>query len=441
MKEKMSLSQILSLSLMLFAMFFGAGNMIFPPALGSMAQSGYLWALLGFILTDAGIAILAIIAIVNVGESFDDLGNKVSKRFSIIFSFIIYLLIGPLFALPRCGSVSFEMGITPFLSSGASTMMPSLIYTAIFFGIALILSLYKNHLVDIIGKVLTPILLLSIAAIFIATLLKGGNSLQEAAPAYQNAPFFKGLIEGYLALDGPAGLVFAMVVIENVRSFHIKEKKNVIRYTAICGMIAAFFLSIVYFALSYVGAYSAAPGMFSNGSQLLNAVSYTLFGNWGRTILGVAVLLACLTTAIGLITCFSEFIHKQFPKISYRTTVIIVSIFSFIIANFGLNTLITITLPLLIILYPVTIVLVVTSFFDKHIKDRRRVYILGMSAAFIISFFTGMDEYHIHLGAIHDFIQSLPFYDLGIAWIIPSFIASMIGFLPIGKSSPKQPAT
>ncbi|MEG0423693.1 MAG: branched-chain amino acid transport system II carrier protein [Erysipelotrichaceae bacterium] len=429
MNEKMSKMQIISLALTLFAMFFGAGNMIFPPAMGALAQGGYLWALAGFIVTDAGIAILAIIAIVNVGNNFDDLGNKVGKRFALVFSVIIYLLIGPLFALPRCGSVSFEMGIAPITNGFMSTGISSILYTAIFFGLTYLLSMNKNKLVDIIGKVLTPLLLISIACIFIAMLTSPHVPLVAPDPSYQNAPFFKGLIEGYLALDGPAGLVFAMVVIEAVKSYHITERKNIIKYTAISGLLAALFLGIVYFALTYIGAHSIGLGSFSNGSQLLNAVSTSLLGSWGRLILGVAVILACLTTSIGLVTCFADYIHKLCPKYSYHKIAAVVCLFSFVIANVGLTTLITYTLPILIMLYPVSVVLMIVSFFDKKIKNAKEVYIFAMLFAFFVSFFTGMDSLSIHLGFLHDMVASLPFYDLGIAWILPSCVGAMLGLI------------
>ncbi|MEG1630514.1 MAG: branched-chain amino acid transport system II carrier protein [Erysipelotrichaceae bacterium] len=223
--------------------------------------------------------------------------------------------------------------------------------------------------------------------------------------------------------------MFAIVVIESVKSYHIKERKNIIKYTAISGLLAALFLGVVYFALTYIGAHSIGLGSFSNGSQLLNAVSNSLLGSWGRLVLGIAVILACLTTSIGLVTCFADYFHKLLPKYSYHTIAAIVCIFSFIIANVGLTTLITYTLPILIMLYPVSVVLMIVSFFDKKINNAKEVYIISMSFAFFVSFFTGMDSLSIHLGGLHDFIASLPFYDLGIAWIIPSIFGAFLGLL------------
>lgn len=326
--EKLKFKQIMSLTLTLFAIFFGAGNMVFPPAMGQLAGENYWQALIGFILTDAGIALLGIIAVVLVGNEITDLGNLVSKKFSIFLSIVVYLLIGPLFALPRTGSVSYELAAKPYVPNEYSWLV-SLAVTAVFFAVTYFMSARPNKIVDIIGKYLTPILILSIVAIFFSCLFmdKSNHTVQygatTATDSYtQGGAFFQGLIEGYNALDGPAGLVFAIIIINAVTGFGIKKRKNITKYTVICGIGAVIILSAIYFMLTYIGASTLTS--FPNGGELLHAVTSDLLGTPGGIILGIAVLLACLTTSIGLTTSFSDYFHELIPSVSYQKIALIV---------------------------------------------------------------------------------------------------------------------
>lgn len=430
-KNQLGFTQILSVSLMLFAIFFGAGNMIFPPALGAAAANSYISAVFGFITTDAGLAILGMVAVVLVGSQMSDLGALVGKKFSYILPIGVYLLIGPLFALPRTGSVSYELVILPFFEDSSSQLIYSLGFTAVFFFLTYWLSSNPKKIVDIIGKVLTPLLLLAIALIFIASLLYPLSDVGLATNGYEANPFFKGMIEGYLALDGPAGLAFSVLIIQALKNYGVKEKKSLVKYTVVCGMIAGAFLSVVYLALAYVGAHSSALGTFTNGGKLLTVVTYELFGNYGQIVLGLAMLFACLTTSIGLTTSFSEYFNHQFPKISYKTYAKIVCIFSFVISNVGLSSLIKISLPVLIAIYPVTIVLIVLSYMKNKIGERKSVYICGMLFTFVVAGIEGLYSLDISLGVLTQFVTSLPFYELGLGWILPAIIGSLIGWLPI----------
>lgn len=433
--EKLKTKQIISVTLTLFAVFFGAGNMIFPPAMGQLAGKNYLSALAGFIVTDAGIALLGIIAVVLVGTEISDLGNLVGRKFAIFLSVGIYLLIGPLFALPRTGSVSFELAVAPYVSEDYAWLF-SLVITAIFFSITYYLCSNPSKVIDVIGKYLTPVLLLCIVTIFISCLVKGNStegaiqygSLSEPQGVYATIPFFQGMLEGYNALDGPAGLVFAIVIINAVRGYGVKEKKNIVKYTIICGVGAATILSIVYYMLTYVGAITSTP--FSNGGALLHAVTSDLLGNIGGVILGIAVFFACMTTSIGLTTSFADYFHELLPKVSYKKITAIVCLFSFIISNIGVTKLVTISMPILMMVYPVTVVLIVLSFFRRVIGHRRMVYVLGMSFAFLVAFVNGLEKANFSLGIVLNLFHKLPLYELGLGWIVPAVIGSFIGSFP-----------
>ena len=434
--KKLSVLQIVSVSMMLFAIFFGAGNMIFPPAMGQLAGTSYISSLAGFILTDAGIAILGVTAGVLAGSSMRDLGKLVGRRFALFLSIGVYLLIGPLFALPRTGSVSFEIALLPYIGE-SSNMLWSLLFTAIFFGVTYYLSSNPSKIVDVVGKYLTPVLLLSILAIFIASLCASPSTgsfsfgtMLEPSAAYADIPFFKGMIEGYNALDGPAGLAFAILVITAIRGYGITDKKSIARYTILCGLGAAGFLAIVYFMLTYVGAITNTA--FSNGGALLHAVTNHLFGGIGGIILGIAVLFACLTTSIGLTTSFADYFQTILPKSwTYKRIAASVCLFSFVISNIGLSQLITVSLPILIMIYPVTVVLMLLSFMKKRIGSRRMVYILAMLFTFAVSFVNGMESAGMQLGILSKWCGMLPFYDRSIGWILPAILGALLGLLPI----------
>ncbi len=441
--EKLKAKQVLSVTLTLFAVFFGAGNMIFPPAMGQLAGTNYLRALAGFILTDAGIALLGMIAVVLVGTEISDLGNLVSRKFSIFLAVCVYLLIGPLFAMPRTGSVSFELAIKPYVPEQYA-VVSSLIVTGIFFFLTYYLSSNPNKVVDVVGRYLTPILLLSIIAIFISCLLHDNSvesmvqygSIPNPQGIYAEIPFFQGMIEGYNALDGPAGLVFAIIIINAVRGYGVKDEKRIAKYTIICGIGSAAILAAVYFMLTYIGAVTLTP--FENGGALLHTVTSDLLGHAGGIILGIAVLFACMTTSIGLTTSFADYFHGLFPSVSYKKITAIVCLFSFIISNVGLTQLINISLPVLMMVYPVTVVLVILSFFRRLIKHRRMVYVLGMIFAFCAAFVNGMESVNISLGIVTDLCHRIPFYELNLGWIIPAILGALLGLLPFWKMNQKK---
>ena len=441
--EKLKVKQILSVTLTLFAVFFGAGNMIFPPAMGQLAGTNYVKALAGFILTDAGIALLGMIAVVLVGTEISDLGNLVSRKFAVFLSVVIYLLIGPLFAMPRTGSVSFELAILPHVPE-QYVWIASLIVTAIFFFLTYHLSSNPSKVVDVIGRYLTPILLLCIITIFVACIVKGeatGAAVQygkisDPQGVYATIPFFQGMLEGYNALDGPAGLVFAIIIINAVSGYGIKEKKSIVKYTIICGVGAAVILSIVYYMLTYIGAVTITP--FANGGAMLYAVTSDLLGNVGGIILGVAVFFACMTTSIGLTTAFADYFHELLPTISYKKITAIVCIFSFLISNIGLTQLVKISLPILMMIYPVTVVLIVLSFLKRYIQHCRMVYVLGMAFALVVAFVNGLEKMGYSFGIVTDLCNKIPFYELGFGWIIPAIIGAMIGTLPFWPMNQKK---
>ncbi len=433
MNEKMSFSQLLALSLMLFALFFGAGNMIFPPAMGQLAGTNVWAALAGFIFTDVGLPLLAIAAVVFANRSLDNMASRAGKKFGTFFIVLIYLLIGPFFAIPRTGSVSFELVITPFLGANTNPMLFSVIFTAVFFGSVYILSANPSKIVAIVGKVLTPILLISVFIIGLSAVINPIGPLGEPVGDYTSIAFFKGMVEGYMAMDALAAGIFALIVIDNVEAMGIKKEGNIIKYTMLAGLLAAIGLAVVYGILAYVGATAGPLGQFDNGGQLLSAVSKHMFGVAGMLILGIAVLFACLTTAIGLTTACGEYFSEHYAKLEYNHVIIAVCLFSFVVSNVGLTQLLSITLPALLMVYPVLMALIIAGFFDKWFGGRQQIYVGILIGAALISIPNGLETFAANYGiattAMSNLLAMVPFYALGLGWLIPSVIGGVIGYV------------
>lgn len=436
--KKLSVGQIISVSLMLFAMFFGAGNMIFPPMVGHLAGKSYIAAIFGFITTDAGLSILGIASIVFAGSRLRDLGNLVGPKFSLLLGLVIYLLIGPLFALPRTGTVSYGIAIEPLLGDKPG-LLPSIIFTFIFFLVTYLLCLNPSKIVDIVGKVLTPVLLISIGAIFVLSVIHPVGSVGAPTAAYSRFPFFNGFIQGYLSIDGLASLAFAIVVINTLRNMGVNSTKGIIKYSLISGAFAGIALGVVYLALGYVGAQTSNGFTFDDGGQLLAQVVNIQLGVKGNIILGIAVILACLTTSIGLSTSFSDYMTELKPEWSYKKVLTIIIVFSFVVSNIGLKTMIAVTLPALIMIYPPVMALVILSFFKKYIGDNRESYILALLFSFIIGIFDGIKAATGSLGSLGELLNSyLPLYNMGIGWIIPAIVGVLIGLIPAVNFAHKE---
>lgn len=432
--KKLNLSQITGLSCMIFAIFFGAGNMIFPPAMAQQAGSSTPIALLGFVLSDVGIAVAGVMAVVIAGTSMNELASRVSKKFALFLSFAVYLCIGPLFALPRCGSVSFEIGMLPYVDG--NSMYFSVLFTLVFFGLTFILSIRPGKIVDIVGKVLTPVLLLTILALFIAALIHPLGSIGAPRGDYLQIPLFKGIIEGYLALDGFAGLVFAILVYQALKQYQITDHKMMVKSAFLCSCLAGVLLIAVYAALALLGIQTSSMELFSNGGALLSYASRTLFGNMGGLLLGAAVVLACLTTSIGLSTSFSNFICSNFPKLPYHKVLAAVCLFSFVVSNVGLNMLIQIVLPVLIVLYPIVVVLIGVSLCDPWLKEHEYIMITGMLFVLPFSLLDGLKNAGILIPGISAWAESLPLFSIGLGWLIPALLGCIIGyFIKLPKQS------
>ncbi|AOV09257.1 branched-chain amino acid transport system II carrier protein [Sporosarcina ureilytica] len=428
---------------MLFALFLGAGNIIFPPALGQMAGNNLVIAMLGFLITGVGLPLVAVLAIANsnTGESggLQSIASRVHPAFGVVFTMIIYMAIGPFFGIPRTATVSYEIGIVPFLTNNvADSSWPLLLFTIVFFTITVALALNPAKLVDRIGKILTPILFIIIGALVIKSLITPMGSIQEAHGDYAIQPFFRSFVEGYLTMDVIAALVFGIIIINALKVEGITKKGPAFKATIIAGIIAAVGLTLVYVSLGYIGATSVdAIGLQDNGGAILALASKYLYGSAGTTILALTIIFACLTTSIGLVSACAQYFEETFPQLSYKVYVFLFAGFSTIIGNFGLTQLIQISIPVLMMVYPLAIVLMMMSFIDKSFGRKPIVYILALLGTAVISVFDGLKVADIDVKPVTSILSHLPLYEQQIGWLLPAIVGALIGII-ISQFTPER---
>ncbi|WP_210143153.1 branched-chain amino acid transport system II carrier protein [Staphylococcus sp. GDX8P65P] len=420
----------------LFAMFFGAGNLIFPPNLG-LDSGQFFWpSILAFALTGIGLPLLGVIVGALDKQGYIGSLNKISPKFSVIFLIVIYLTIGPLFAIPRTASTSFEMTITPIAHTNSSLAL--FIFTIIYFLVVLYLCINPNKMVDRIGSLLTPLLLITILAMIIKGFIDyGGNTHSQAAEAFTSnfAGFSQGFTNGYLTMDAIAAIAFSMIVVNAVKATGITHANKIFRQTLLAGIIAAVALMFIYISLGFIGNHMAVPqekvaSLIANdqniGTYLLTTMASAGFGAFGKYLLGIIVALACLTTACGLIVSVSEYFNRIFPRISYKTYVIIFTLVSFILANQGLNSVITMSVPVLSIVYPVAITSVLLILLARFIPTKPIAQQIPVAVVSIISI---LSVIHTQGWFKLSLIDNLPLKDYSLEWFPIAVITTIIGYI------------
>ena len=420
--KKLSSKEILVIGFALFAMFFGAGNLIFPPSIGLGAGEKWKAALLGFSLTGIGLPILGVLSVTISGGSIDSLLNKVGPKFSIVFGILIVILIGPLLATPRTGATAYELGIKPLFPS-----MTPFISSIIFFGLTLFLTIKPSSIVDVIGKFLTPILLIMISTI----IFKGiSNPIGVPIGTKMSQPFSIGFGEGYQTMDLLAAIVFGSIIVDDIKNRGITAKKEQFKVVAKTGFITAIGLGIVYGGLLYLGATGSSvfPQDMEKVSLTTNITNIVL-GSLGEIVLSICVYSACLTTSIGLTATMGHFFNKVSKgKLKYKTIVIISTIISIIISNTGVESIITFADPILKIVYPIAIVLVIINVFDNLIENKR-IYLGATIGTFCVSLVDGLSAMGINTSFIGKIVQTLPFADSGFAWMLPAVLGIILAHL------------
>ncbi|KYH28361.1 branched-chain amino acid transport system II carrier protein [Clostridium colicanis] len=422
--EKMDRKKLLLVSLMIFSMFFGAGNLIFPPQLGQLSGTNMIVALGGFLISAVGLPVLAIVVVAKAG-GLHILASRVHGKFAFAFTVLIYLSIGPFLGIPRAASLAFEMGISPFMpSSFAGSRLPLFIYTLVFFGIAFWLCMTPTKLVSRFGKILTPSLLILIISVFVCSLFKPIGAFSSPIGDYAQSPLLKGFLEGYMTMDAIAALNFGIVITVALKQMGIKEEKALISNSIKSGAIAGLFLIIIYGMLAYLGAVSKVRfGITENGAQTLTNVVFYLFGHKGSVLLGLIFSLACLTTSVGLLTSCSQYFSRLMPKVSYRAWVTILTVSSTVFANVGLTNILKFSVPALTAIYPMAIVLMILAFADDFIKGNTYVYLFTMVCTSFVSILDALSQFGLKFGMLN----YLPLYSKGLGWIVPALVGALMG--------------
>lgn len=433
MKQSLKLTDIMALGFMLFAFFLGAGNIIFPPLAGQLAGENVIPAMSGFLLTAVGLPLITIVAIAVAGGSWGHLTKDLPKQAATIMAVLIFIIIGPAFAAPRTGLVAYEMAVKPFFIDASQAHLT--IFSIAFFAIAMFFAWSQGKLIDVIGKVLTPALFIGLVILAIAVFVNPQGEIVAAHGEYLTQPLTKGFLEGYNTMDTFGSLMFGMLIVDAIRSKGITDRAATTKYLISAGCIAAAGLAFVYISLFYLGATSAAVASGAdNGGVVLSQYVQSLFGPSGQIVLSVIVLLACLTTAIGLISACSEYFSSLTPM-SYKTWVIINGVACATVANVGLAQLISLSVPVLFALYPVAIALVALTFLRKKLPNPQMAY----RVVILVSLLFALIDAAKVAGVDVSTLKMLPLFEIGMGWLLPTAAAIICMFF-VGKSTAPEMA-
>ncbi|MBV0931434.1 branched-chain amino acid transport system II carrier protein [Lentilactobacillus sp. IMAU92037] len=424
-------------SSMLFGLFFGAGNLIFPIHLGQLAGSHWVLATLGFLVTAVLLPLLSVLAVaVTRSEGVYDIGKPLGPVFALVFMIMIHATIGPLFGTPRTATVPFSVGVQPLLPASMAHV-GLLVFSVVFFGLAFLISFRESNIMTTIGKVLNPLFLLLLFSVFLLgfTHPMGSAADQAATVAYKHASFFNGFLQGYNTMDALAGLAFGVTVVTAVRQLGKTKPSSNAKVTAKTGVFATAAIGFIYVVLIWLGTTTLSTYKVSaDGGVAFNQLVTYYLGGFGHALLATLLTVTCLTTAVGLVAAFAQDFHKHFPKVSYRTWLSFMCLASFGTANFGLDTIIQWSTPMLMFLYPFAMVLILLSVFSPLFDRDPVVYalvvgfttvpaVLDMVAAFppVVSqsaFGQALGTFQAHV---------LPFASLGMDWVVPAAIGTVLG--------------
>lgn len=418
----MQRKDITALGFMIFALFFGAGNLIFPPSLGAMAGHEFVPAMAGFILTGVGLPFLGLMAIAWADGGINKLASPLPRKVAFVLTFLLYVAIGPFFGIPRTAVVTYELGIAPFTPDSTASLFVS---SLIFFGLTLYLVMRPGKLLDVIGRFITPLLLIALSVLSISSIVNPLSAVSSPQAGYSDASgaFFEGFLQGYLTLDALGALVFGSIILQTIRAKAVTQAKDRLRILLQAGGIAAIALAIVYTGLGYLGASSYGATGSLDGAALLSHFAKSTFGMTGIILLGLAILLACLTTSVGLVSAFAEYAAAAFPSLSLRTTRITTVMLGLIISIAGLETLIAVALPTLLFLYPIVIGLIGLSFLKPWLRRPDVVYRWTLGTISLFSLFGAVDNLGYLPEMVDTAFTSIPLAKESMAWVLPATLA------------------
>ncbi|WP_339009455.1 branched-chain amino acid transport system II carrier protein [Fusobacterium animalis] len=409
----------------LFAMLFGAGNLIFPPMLGYETNSSWVPTMLAFTITGVGFPFLGILSVSIVGNGIKDFANRVSPTFSKIFAIISILAIGPMLAIPRTGATAYEI---TFLYNGMESSIYKYIYLICYFGIVILFSLRANKVIERVGKILTPILLILLFLIIIKGIFFANLSVKP--DIYPHA-FKRGFLEGYQTMDTIASIAYAGIILKAIKSGRNLTQKQEFSFLIKSGLVAILSLALIYGGFALVGAKMHSVLVTKDKIELLVKTTSYLLGGYGNLILAICVAGACLTTAIGLVATVGEF-FSSITSFKYENIVIFTVIISFLLSILGVESIIRISVPILIFIYPVMISLIILNLFGKYIKNDY-VYKGVVLFTGIIGLIESLESLGIKNYYTNSILEILPFSDYGLTWLFPGLIGYILFSLMFRK--------
>lgn len=417
-------------SLMLFSMFFGAGNLIFPPMVGVSAGTNFWPAVLGFLAAGVLLPVLAIVAVAISGRSVRDLSSNGGVLFGLVFSVMAYLAIGAFYALPRTGAVSMETAITPLL--GWEGTMANGIFNIVFFLIALFLAWRPNTIIDTLGKFLTPALVGLLIILIALASISNGRDPQVPTEDYASSPMVTGLFEGYNTMDAIAGLAFSIVIVGSLRSKGFKTKKSLVNGTITAALVAGALLAAIYLGLAWVGQTIPNGQSYESGAPLLADAANLTMGTIGQAVFSAIVILACMTTAVGLITSTSAFFEMLIPKVKYHVWACLFTALSILFAFQGLDTVLSIAVPFITFLYPPAISLIALTLIQPMVKKSVVFYWTYRLALWISVLWSALSVIATQgwgTEALDPLLSLAPGQSVDLGWIVPTAIAAVIGLV------------
>lgn len=416
---------IVALGFMTFALFIGAGNIIFPPIVAQQAGEHVWLATFGFLITAVGLPVITIIALSRVNGSIQILSSPLGKAASILLTVVCYLAVGPLFATPRTATVSYEIGFSAYFGNSSNTLM---IYSIIYFALVTIVSLYPNKILDTVGYFLSPLKILGLVVLGVSAFFIPAGIIPPAVGNYVASPVSEGIVNGYLTMDTLGALVFGIVIVKAITSRGVSDSKLITKYAVIASIISGIGLTLVYISLFKLGmsSHDIAPNA-TNGAVILHAYVQHAFGDMGAYFLSAMIFIACMVTAIGL-TCACAEYFSELTKIPYKVFVLILIGFSLVISNLGLTKLIAVSVPVLSAIYPPAIAVILLSFCGKFFNNPSRIIAPVTGVAFLFGIVDGIKVagFSEQLPA---FLQNLPLNEQNLAWLIPSVIVLIIAFV------------
>ncbi|PTF13780.1 branched-chain amino acid transport system II carrier protein [Staphylococcus devriesei] len=451
MKHKLTIKENIFIGSMLFGLFFGAGNLIFPIHLGQTAGSNVLLANLGFLITAIGLPFLGIIAIgVSKTNGIFEISSRVSKIYAYLFTIALYLVIGPFFALPRLTTTSYEIAFSPFISPGTGKVILP-IFSILFFLVAWFFSKRPSKILDYIGKFLNPVFLVLLGIVVLLAFIRPMGDIGNApvSPDYSNSVLLKGFIDGYNTLDALASLAFGVIIVTTIKKLGITRPNDIAKETFKSGTISIVGMGIIYTLLAVMGTMSLGHFKVSeNGGIALAQIAQHYLGDYGIIILSLIIIVACLKTAIGLITAFSETFTELFPKMNYLWLATGASVLACIFANVGLTKIIMYSTPVLMFIYPLAITLILLTLASPLFNHSTIVYRFTTFFTVFAAFFDGVKaspESFAKTGFAQSLVgfaeKYLPFYTIGMGWIVPAIIGFVIGFIVYKLRSNKTTQT